>query len=88
MAECACGCGRPAKRKWFVANCRWNTVNRARTPEMRRKQVERARENRPIDGIPMHSVVATVRRMDDDDNIQVARKLVRVPTPTVGLWGI
>jgi hypothetical protein len=86
--ECACGCGRPAKKKWHDYLCRTRYRNALRTPEKRREEDAMAKERKLLERHTTHQVMATVHRMTKDDENEIVQQVVRVPTPKLGIWGI
>jgi hypothetical protein len=88
MKACKCGCGRNARRKWATDACRQRENNAKRTPAGRRAYAqERLLRMERMTTIATHQVMATVHRADDDDNIDIVRRIVKVPVPTYGIWG-
>jgi hypothetical protein len=85
---CQCGCGRKARRKWSSDACRQRIHNARRDPAARRAYaLERLARNSQVAQLPTIDVMATVHRANDDDDIDVVQRMVRVPVPTYGLWG-
>jgi hypothetical protein len=88
MNNCHCGCGRPAKKKWFDYLCRMRFKNAQRTPEKRREEEARAKYRKLLDQHTTHLVEATVHCVDDERGVEITRRMVRVAVPTYGLWGL
>lgn len=88
MPLCKCGCGQTASRIWFSTTCRERWRGQQRSPEQREYAKQRAERNKRLAEIPMHEVIATVHSVNGDDERLVRKQLIRVPVPTIGIWGI
>jgi transposase len=85
---CQCGCGRPAKKKWFDYLCRMRYRNARRTPEKRAAEEALTRERKLLERHATHTVEATVHRVDDERGVEITRRVVRVAVPRLGMFGL
>jgi hypothetical protein len=85
--ECACGCGKMAKKKWNSRQCRDAWKNAQRGPKSMANHLSHVARKRAYEATATHTVLATVHRADDEE-IEITQQMVRVVTPTYGLWGL